>query len=195
MEPTSTDARAAPATGPRTWSPRVSSAMLARLAARAAVAEPAQTITVETPFTGGTLGEVPRGTPDDIAAACAAAREAQRTWTQWSYDERAAVMLRFHDLVIANADEILDLVQIEGGKARRHAFEEVLDVAITARYYAHTAEGFLRPRRRQGALPFLTSTRELHHPRGVVGVIAPWNYPLTLAISDAVPSTIAASTT
>ena len=57
---------------------------------------------------------------------------------------RAAVLLRYHDLVIANAQEILDLIQLESGKARIHAFEEVLDVAIQARYYAHSAAGFLR---------------------------------------------------
>ena len=43
-------------------------------------------------------------------------------------------------------------------------------------------------KRRRGALPFLTATWEYHHPVGVVGVISPWNYPLTLSISDAVPA-------
>ena len=61
------------------------------------------------------------------------------------------MLLRYHDLVIANAQEILDLIQLESGKARIHAFEEVLDVAIQARYYGHTAARFLRPRRAQGA--------------------------------------------
>ena len=57
------------------WSPRVSAAMLARLAARAAVAAPAELLPVEAPFTGETLAEVPMGTPADVAAACAAARD------------------------------------------------------------------------------------------------------------------------
>ena len=59
------------------------------------------------------------------------------------------------------------------------------NVAITSRYYANTAEEHLKPRRRQGALPLLTEAWEYHHPVGVVGIIAPWNYPLTLSISDA----------
>jgi succinate-semialdehyde dehydrogenase / glutarate-semialdehyde dehydrogenase len=173
------------------WSPRVSAAMLARLAARAAVAAPAEQLRVEAPFTGATLAEVPRGTPADVEAACAAAREAQASWAALRIEDRAAVLLRYHDLVIANAPEILDLIQLESGKARIHAFEEVLDVAIQARYYGHTAASFLREQRRQGALPVLTSTRVYHRPRGVIGIIAPWNYPFTLAIGDALAALVA----
>ena len=175
----------------RQWSARVSGALLARLAARVAVPTPVDLIPIEAPLTGETLGEVPAGTPADVTAADAAARAAQRDWAARSPDERAAVLLRFHDLVIANAAEILDVIQLETGKARRHAFEEVEDAAIQARYYAHSAEDHLRPRRRQGALPILTRTTELHHPRGVIGIIAPWNYPLLLSVGDAIPALVA----
>ena len=179
------------AAGERRWSAHVGSAMLARLAARAAIAAPADDLPVEAPLTGETLGVVPKGTPADVAAACEAALAAQADWARRSFDERAAVLLRFHDLLIDNSAEILDIIQLEAGKARKHAFEEVLDTAIQARYYAHTAAEFLRPRRRQGALPILTKAWEHHHPRGVVGIIAPWNYPLTLAIGDAIPALMA----
>jgi len=176
-----------PATA-RRWSPRVSAAMLARLAARAAAAGAAAATPVEAPFTGETFGEVPTGSPADVAAAGAAAREAQAEWARRPVGERAAVLLRYHDLVLDNAREIMDLIQLETGKARIHAFEEVLDVAIQARYYAHTAADHLRPVRRQGALPLLTTTRVAYPPRGVIGIIAPWNYPFTLAIGDALPA-------
>ena len=49
----------------------------------------------------------------------------------------------------------------------------------------------LRPRRRKGALPLLTRTREIKSPVGVVGLIVPWNYPLNLAVTDAVPALMA----
>ena len=101
------------------------------------------------------------------------------------------MLLRFHDLVLDRQDEVLDLIQLENGKARRHAFEEVLDVALTARYYANTAEEYLRPKRRQGVQLALTEVWEHHHPKGLVGVISPWNYPLTLGISDALPAIVA----
>lgn len=176
---------------PRQWSRRVSAAMLARLAGRAAVSSTAPAIPVEAPFTGETLAETPLGSAADIAAAVAAARASAQAWARRPFGERAAVMLRFHDLVLDNADEVLDIIQLESGKARRHALEEVLDVAVTARYYAHTAAAFLRPRRVQGALPLLTAAWEHHQPRGVVGIIAPWNYPLTLAVGDAIPALMA----
>lgn len=101
------------------------------------------------------------------------------------------MLRRFHDLVLDRQDEVLDLIQLENGKARRHAFEEILDVAMTARYYANTAADYLKPKRRQGAQLALTEVWELHHPKGLVGVISPWNYPLTLGISDALPAIVA----
>jgi len=167
---------------------RITPAQLDALALRVHTAAPRERTTVEQPFTGGPLGVVPSCTPEDVQAAIERAREAQRLWAQTGFAERRRILLRFHDLVLARQDEILDLIQLESGKARRHAFEEILDVAIVARYYANTAEKHLKTRRRRGALPIVTAAWESHHPLGVVAVIAPWNYPLTLSISDAVPA-------
>lgn len=64
-------------------------------------------------------------------------------------------------------------------------------MAVVCRHYGRVAAGLLRPRRRLGAVPILTTASVLHHPLGVVAVIAPWNYPLTLAISDALPALVA----
>jgi succinate-semialdehyde dehydrogenase/glutarate-semialdehyde dehydrogenase len=142
-------------------------------------------------MTGGVLGHVPHCTPDDVRFAAQRAREVQKVWAPRPVDERVAVLRRFHDLVLDRQDEVLDLIQLENGKARRHAFEEILDVAMDARYYANTAAGYLKPKRRQGAQLALTKVWELHHPKGLVGVISPWNYPLTLGISDALPAIVA----
>jgi succinate-semialdehyde dehydrogenase/glutarate-semialdehyde dehydrogenase len=166
-------------------SKRVTPAQLEALAARVVSSAGNAPMQIEQPFTGKPLGSVPKCGPDDVRAAIERARAAQAEWAQTSFDERKRILLRYHDLVLDRQEELLDLLQIESGKARRHAFEEVLDVAITARYYGNTAEDHLKPRRRQGALPALTEAWEYHHPVGVVGVIAPWNYPLTLSISDA----------
>ena len=68
-----------------------------------------------------------------------------------SLAHRKRIMLRLHDLVFAHQDQLLDLVQLESGKARAHAFEEVVDVALVARHYARSAAAYLRPATRQGS--------------------------------------------
>ena len=170
-------------------SPRISVDQLRKLAKRVTSTDSkGEVLVVEQPFTGKPLGEVPRSSPADVDLAFKKAREAQERWQGSSFAERRQVLLRFHDMLLSRRNELLDLIQLETGKARRHAIEEVLDGAMVARYYAHTAERHLRPRRRQGAFPVLTSTWEHHQPVGVVGLIAPWNYPFTLTLSDAMPA-------
>lgn len=105
--------------------------------------------------------------------------------------ELARVFLRYHDLVLERQTELLDVIQRETGKARAHAFDEVLDVAITSRHYAHIASKTLKTKRKKGGLPVLTRTVVERDPVGVVGIISPWNYPLSLAISDAIPALLA----
>jgi succinate-semialdehyde dehydrogenase/glutarate-semialdehyde dehydrogenase len=87
-----------------------------------------ETVTTVAPFTGGPLARLPLSTPDDVLAAYAGARAAQRPWAKRSVRERAAVFLRLHDLVLERQDELLDLIQLEaqgpaararGGRRRR----------------------------------------------------------------------------
>jgi succinate-semialdehyde dehydrogenase/glutarate-semialdehyde dehydrogenase len=143
------------------------------------------------PFDGALVGEVPVCTADDVIEAVRRARAAQGEWAARPVAARAAVLLRYHDLLLDRQADLLDVVQTETGKARISAYEEAADVAMTARYYGNAGPGFLRPVRRRGAFPVLTRTHEHHHPKGVVGVISPWNYPLTLAVGDALPALLA----
>ena len=143
------------------------------------------------PFTGALLYTLPLSTEADVDAAFAAARKAKRGWASRPLHDRTAIILRFHDLLLADRQRGLDLVQRETGKARRDANEEILDVCITARHYARDAHRLLRPRRHVGALPGVVGVTERRLPKGVVGVLSPWNYPVTLAASDAIPALIA----
>jgi len=167
--------------------PVPSSDVFKRLAAHIAIPAEAQrdSSTVIEPFTGNTLASVPMGTAEDVERAVQRARAAQQVWAARPVAERTAILNRYHDLVLANRERLLDMAQAETGKSRMAAAEEIMDVAITARYYARTAAKLLRPRRRAGLFPGLTKAVERHHPKGVVGVISPWNYPLTLAVTDA----------
>jgi len=165
--------------------------LLQALSRRVDAADPGRHREITNAMTGQPLGRVPQCTRDDVVAAADRARAVQRTWAQRPLRERTEVMLRFHDLVLRRQDEVLDIIQLENGKARAHAFEEVADVCLTARYYANTAEKYLTPKRRQGVLLMLTEVWEHHPPKGLVGIISPWNYPLTLGISDALPAIVA----
>jgi len=146
---------------------------------------------VRCPWDDAPLGRVPASGPDDVAAAVAAARETQREWAARPVRERAAIVGRVARLVWSRADALMDLVQLESGKSRLDAFEELADVALNAAHYARHGASSLRARRRGGAVPGLTRTAEHRRPKGVVGIISPWNYPLTLAVSDAMPALIA----
>lgn len=149
------------------------------------------TQTTHTPLTGAPLASLPVSDADDVERAFAAARRAQRAWAARPLAERTAPLLRLHDLVLDRQSELLDLVQLESGKARLHAFEEVADVALVARHYARRAARYLAPEDHLGVFPLLTRSTEHHRPRGVVGVVSPWNYPLSLAVTDALPALVA----
>lgn len=169
----------------------VDTLLLKELASQVESGDAGSRLEITNAMTGHPLGDVPRCTTDDVSAAAERARAVQRAWAARPIRDRAAVLRRFHDLVLKRQDEVLDLIQLENGKARRHAFEEVVDVCLTARYYANTAADYLRPKRRRGVQLMLTQVTELHHPKGLVGIISPWNYPLILGISDAIPAIVA----
>ncbi|MGH3354562.1 MAG: succinic semialdehyde dehydrogenase [Nocardioidaceae bacterium] len=150
-----------------------------------------ETATSTAPFTGQPIATIPRSSVDDVAAAFERARAAQEQWCRTPRAERAEALLRLHDLVLDRQQQIMDLVQWESGKVRKHAFEEVAHVAMTARYYARTADRHLATSRRIGVFPALTRVEVNRIPKGVVGIISPWNYPFTMALSDGLPALLA----
>ena len=161
-----------------------------RLTARA-VAGGAPAVETYAPATAAKIADLPQSSTADIEQAFATAREAQREWVERPISERVAVFRRFHDLLLREQDTVLDIVQTETGKARAHGFDEVSDVAVNSRHYAKVASRLLRTQRRSGAVPLFTQVEELRRPKGVVAVISPWNYPLALSASDALPALIA----
>ncbi|CAM3484553.1 succinic semialdehyde dehydrogenase [Nocardioides dubius] len=142
-------------------------------------------------YTGEVLVELPQSTPSDIAGAFAAARAAQQEWSQWSVAKRLAVFKKFHSLVLKHNETIVDLIQVESGKARRMAFEETLDVPMVTGYYLKRAKKVLAPKKHAGPVPVVSSSLEVRQPKGVIGIIAPWNFPFATGISDAIPALIA----
>jgi len=171
--------------------PNVDAGLLRLLESRASATEGGVRIPVLAPFTESEIGTAPAASASDVADAAARARDAQTRWARRSVADRARVLSRFHDLVIDRADTAIDLVQLEAGKARTPAFEEVFDAAATARYYMSTGPKLLKRKRRAVSMPGLTKAWESRRPIGVVGNITPWNFPFTLAVSDMIPALLA----
>ncbi|MET8996935.1 succinic semialdehyde dehydrogenase [Amycolatopsis sp. NPDC004169] len=163
-------------------------ARAAQLVARVTGGADSAPIRMRAPFTGLPIATLPQATDADVRAVFAGARTAQRAWADRSPAERARVLTRLHDLVLARQDEVLDLVQVEAGKARLDAFDEVSATALVAAYYGKHAPKILAPRRVAGVIPGLTRAGEVRHPKGVVGIISPWNYPLALTAMDVLPA-------
>ena len=146
------------------------------------------TVPVTMPFTGEVLNELPRSSPQDVQDAYARSRLAQLAWARTGFAHRRRVLLRAHDLLLERAGLLQDAVQSETGKTRGQAFEEVFQAAGVTRFNALAARGVLRGGRRHSALPLVVTTRVRYRPKGVAGVITPWNYPLSLAAMDVVPA-------
>lgn len=142
-------------------------------------------------YTGDLLVELPQSSPADVVTAADAARQAQEQWAATPLKERLAVFKRAHELIVANQHTIADLIQVESGKARRMAFEETCDPAMVISHYLKRAPKLLSDRRHGGPVPVLSRTTERRVPRGVVGVIAPWNFPFATGMSDAITALIA----
>ncbi|HET6672990.1 MAG TPA: succinic semialdehyde dehydrogenase [Agromyces sp.] len=152
------------------------------------VASGSATATVPTPSTGEVLHELPRSSADDVRDAVARARLAQLAWARAGFAERRRVLLRAHDLILDRRELLLDLVQLESGKTRGQALEEVYQAASVTRYNALTARRVLSAERRHAGVPVATTTFVRYRPKGVAGVITPWNYALCLAAMDVIPA-------
>jgi len=151
------------------------------------------TVTVIAPFTGQPLHELPQSSISDVQDAAASARLAQHSWQAAGFAHRRRILLRAHDLLLERRDELLDLLQIETGKTRGHAFEEIFQAASITRYYAVSAQHVLATRRRRAGIPLLMSTRVSYSPKQLIGVVTPWNYPIALGAMDIVPALAAGS--
>ncbi len=150
------------------------------------------TIVSVNPATGAPLGEVPARTPEEVRAAVAAARSAQAAWARIPLEERCRQVARFAEVLMDRADRVIDLLVAEGGKTRLEALGmEVVVVADLVRYFTKHAPEMLAPEPIK--LHLLKHRASYLHfvPRGVVGVIAPWNFPFSIPLGETMMALIA----
>ncbi|ORV19619.1 aldehyde dehydrogenase [Mycobacterium celatum] len=144
--------------------------------------------TVLNPATGAVAGEVHWTDPADVPGIAAKLRAAQRDWEQRGAKGRAKALAGFAVWLGEHRSEIEELLVKETGKSAVDAAQEVPLLIMILSYVIKTMEKALAPESRPAALPFLAIKKiTLHYrPRPVVGIIAPWNYPVANAMMDAI---------
>jgi len=137
-----------------------------------------ETFTADSPATGETIGEVPRGTRDDARLAIGAANRAAGRWAAATAFERAAALHRVADEVEKRREELARTLTLDQGKPITEAQDEVEELV---QYWRNAAED---GKRLEGRLPNSISAGKrvllFRRPRGVIGVITPWNWPYTM---------------
>lgn len=150
-----------------------------------------RTIAVRDPARGSTVAELPIDDAAAVASAVRRARTAQRAWGATPVRERARVLKRARKAMVRDRAAILDLLDRETGKARWDTVGELMGACLDLGWLARRAPRFLAPRK-ASARPLVGKRARVHYrPRGVVGIISPWNAPLNLALGDLVPALLA----
>ncbi|MCV7170878.1 aldehyde dehydrogenase family protein [Mycobacterium manitobense] len=148
----------------------------------------AQTGTIRNPATGAVAGTVRWTDPTDVPRIATGLRAAQRDWEARGAKGRAKVLARYAVWLGEHRDEIEELLIKETGKSAVDAAQEVPLLIMIASYYIKTMEKALAPESRPASLPFLSIKKVTVHyrPRPVVGIIAPWNYPVANLLMDGI---------
>jgi len=139
------------------------------------------------PATGETIGTVPEGTQEDARRAIAAANAAWRGWAARSAFERAVAMERVAELIVERRHDLARTLTLDQGKPlQAESFGEVDELVEYFRMAAADAT------RIEGSMPpSIDASKRIFAyrvPRGVVGVITPWNWPYTMAAEVVAPA-------
>jgi acyl-CoA reductase-like NAD-dependent aldehyde dehydrogenase len=122
------------------------------------------------------VGSFPLDGPDQVAAAVARAREAQRGWAELGFDGRRRALRAYKALLVRRTDELVALVHRENGKPNDDALIEVLLIVEHLDWAARNAARVLGRRRAASTLLLANHAASVEYqPLGVVGVIGPWN--------------------
>jgi acyl-CoA reductase-like NAD-dependent aldehyde dehydrogenase len=148
-------------------------------------------IRVENPATGEFVAAVPRIAPEAVSGLVARARAVQPAWEALGFAGRANVLRRAQKWVVDNSDRIARTIVSETGKTYDDALmAEIGYVAAAFGFWAKHAPRFLADEKVRTSSPFLVGRRLVvrYRPLGVIGVIGPWNYPLTNSFGDCIPA-------
>jgi acyl-CoA reductase-like NAD-dependent aldehyde dehydrogenase len=153
-----------------------------------------QTIKVRSPATLEQIAQVPVASRADVADAVRRGRDAQAAWQGTSFAERAALLYRLRDLLLDEQDQLADIVTAETGRPRAEAYgNELFYLCDAIGSWAKKSRRYLRPETIRPDFLLMKAKKVLstYSPRGVIGIISPWNFPLTLTLGEAIPALMA----
>ena len=148
-------------------------------------------IAVENPATGEVIAHVPDMTADQVAELARAARAAQPAWEALGFEGRGRILRRAQKWVVDHSERLIQTIVSETGKAYEDALiAEVMYGANAFGFWSKNAPAFLADERVKTAAPLLKGKKLVlrYRPLGLVGVIGPWNYPLTNSFGDCIPA-------
>jgi len=154
----------------------------------------AQTIKVRNPATLEQIAELTVASHADVAHAVAQARKAQAVWQSTSFAERAKLLYGLRDLLLDEQDKLADVLTAETGRPRAEAYgNELFYLCDAIGLWAKRSAGYLRPEKIRPHFPlmWLKKVVTTYSARGVIGIISPWNFPLTLTLGEALPALMA----
>ena len=141
---------------------------------------------VNNPATGELLAKVPEFGAEECTRAVEQAEKAFKSWSKLLAKERAAILRRWFDLIVANADDLALIMTSEQGKPLAEAKGEVLYAASFVEFYAEEAK---RIYGETVPSPFPNSRiMVIRQPIGVIGAITPWNSPIMNEAQKAAPA-------
>ncbi|MGH2749310.1 MAG: aldehyde dehydrogenase family protein [Actinomycetota bacterium] len=149
------------------------------------------------PQTGALLGEVAASTPQEVHDGVIAGRKVQAEWAAIGPQGRARHLGEVRHAIYRHLDDIVETIAQECGKPRAEALaHDIMPTVLGLQYMAHTAPKWLRSDRPGGVVgPILGLTSRVdYRPFGVVGCIAPWNYPFLLSFMGVIPALLAGNT-
>ena len=156
-----------------------------------ATLEKTDTIEVENPATGQVIRSLPVTAPEQVTELVARARAAQPAWEALGFEGRGRVLRRMQKWMIDNAERVIGTIVDESGKTYEDAsIVELSYGAGACGFWAKRAPKYLADEKVRTTNPFVLGRKLLvrYGPVGVVGVIGPWNYPLTNNFGDAIPA-------
>jgi acyl-CoA reductase-like NAD-dependent aldehyde dehydrogenase len=148
-------------------------------------------IQVENPATGETIATVPDLSEDAVAAMAARGRAAQPEWEAYGFEGRGRILLRAQKWLMDNAEQVVSTIVSETGKTFEDASLAEIGYAGNAfGFWAREAPNYLGDERVKSSQVLVKGKKLVlrYRPLGLIGVIGPWNYPLTNSFGDCIPA-------